>query len=199
MDYLKMYFLPSAEFKDLTLPSGYSLAKFSGEKDIAPWIECCKNGILADDADKAVFDYRITEHPDTVAQRDIYFIDYNGEHIATVTAIFHSSSNTGEIHMLSVRSDCRGKGLAKHLISIAISALLKNEGIKFIELKTMEFRKAAIKSYLKNGFHPVEYSSGMCERWCNMLMELEIEKADMLNEDGSFYKTVYASRKQTEN
>ena len=193
MNYLKMYYIPHRnEFTPAKLPDGYSVSRFTGETDIQPWIECCKNGLIADDADKSVFEVKIVQHKDTIAEHDLYFLDFKNEHIGTVTVIFHTDSKTCEIHMLSIRSDFRDKGLGKVLNGIAVKTALEYEP-NFIMLKTMEWRKAAVNSYLKCGFLPVQYGIGMQERWEKVLEENGIDSVDMVYEDGSIYGKIYRS------
>lgn len=171
------------------LPEGYSFSFYKGDEDLYPWLECCKNGLIADDADKSVFDYRITEHEGANALRDVFFLDYNGEHIATATAIFHPEVKFGELHMVAVRTDFRGKGLGKHINAFAINKLI-NEGAECVYLLTGENRPIAVKSYISAGFLPVNTENEMEKRWKSFLPELNIEKIDMLNRDKSFYKTI---------
>lgn len=170
-------------------PGGYSFSYYKGDEDLSSWLECCKNGLIADDADKAVFDFRITEHEGANALRDVFFLDYNGEHIATATAIFHPEVKFGELHMVSVRTDFRGKGLGKYINAFAINKLI-SEGAECVYLLTGENRPIAVKSYISAGFLPVNTEDGMEERWKSFLPKLGVEKTDMLNRDKSFYKTI---------
>ncbi|MDD6276900.1 MAG: GNAT family N-acetyltransferase [Clostridia bacterium] len=193
MDSLKMYFIPGkSTFNSLTLPDGYSIVSFKDESDIMPWIECCKKGLADDDADKSVFDWRITDHKDTLAARDVFFLDFLGEHIGTVTVIYHPDMKNCEIHMLSIRSDFRGKGLSKYIVNFAISKALEYNP-SFIVLITQEWRKAAVRSYLQHGFFPVNFGVGMQERWEKVLEENNIDSVDMYYEDCSIYKKIYKS------
>ncbi len=120
------------------------------------------------------------------------FLDFNGEHIGTVTAVFHKEENIGEVHMVGIKKEFRGKGLSKVLNSAALIKL-KNDGVKYVYLTTDEWRGPAIKGYFTAGFLPVLYSTGMKERWEKVLKEHSIPKCDMLCEDGSFYMTIFAS------
>ena len=51
---------------------------------------------------------------------------------------------------------------------------------------------AAVKSYLSAGFLPVEYAEGMVDRWEKVLATYHIDHIQMLNEDGTPYKVIYA-------
>lgn len=190
MKHLKMYFVRGTEIPSYTLPEGYSFSLYSGKEDIQPWIECCKNGLVPDDADESVFCRRITEHPFTNEREDLFFLDFNNEHIGTFTVVYHSDENIGEIHMVGIRTDFRGKGLVKYINAKAIRILM-DRGARYIYLITREWREGAVKSYLNAGFLPVEYDEGMTERWKSVLSKYVIESIDMLNEDGTFCKRLY--------
>lgn len=175
----------------VVLPEGFSVVKFKDDSDIKPWLEICKNGLAADDATQEKFYEKITMHEDTSAPRDLFFIDFANEHIATVTAVFHPEKNVGEVHMVSVRTDMRGRGLGNALCLIALNKLYDN-GCEYAFLTTDEWRKAAVKSYLTNGFLPVEYDTGMYERWQAVMREYGIDELEMLNEDASTFCTIKA-------
>lgn len=190
MAQLKMYWMAGTPVDDLPLPAGYSISNYKDASDKAAWLECCKNGLIDDDADEEVFDSRIERHDDINMYTDVFFLDFAGEHIGTVTAVCHKQGNWGEVHMVGIRTDFRGKGLGKHLNHIAVKKL-RDDGVAFIELTTDEWRKAAVKSYLSSGFLPVEYDENMKERWEAVLFEHGIDSVDMVFEDGSFCRKIY--------
>lgn len=189
MNHLIMFRNSTEPLTSPPLPEGYSFSFFKGEEDILPWLECCKNGLISDDAGLNTFNYRITEHDCTVAEKDIFFLDYKNEHIGTATAIFHPDTKFGELHMVSIRTDFRGKGLGKFINAFAVKKLI-DEGATCIYLLTGENRPVAVKSYFSAGFLPVNTEEGMESRWQSFLPSLGIEKTDMLNRDKSFYKTI---------
>ncbi len=193
MAQLKMYWLAGTPAVDLILPKGYSVSNYKEKNDIYAWIECCKDGLVADDADESTFKFRITDHPFTTAEKDLFFLDFNGEHIGTVTAVYHPDKNCGEVHMVGIRPDFRGKGLGKYLNDIAVKKL-DSQGVDYIYLTTDEWRKGAVKSYLTSGFLPVEYDEGMQERWEAVISDYGIDSVDMVNEDCSFFKKIYKSK-----
>ena len=156
MRQLKMYWTAGTPIEELTLPEGYSFSNCTtSDEDVQAWIDCCKNGLVGDDAGRETFDDRITDHDDVNIETDVFFIDYNGEHVGTATAILHPDRNCGEVHMVGIKTEYRGKGLVKYLNNIAIKKL-NAQGVKYIYLTTDEWRKGAVKSYLNSGFHPVE-------------------------------------------
>ena len=147
---------------------------------------------MGDDADEAAFDDRITDDENINLYEDVFFLDHNGEHIGTVTAFMIKERNVGDMHMVGIRTDYRGKGLAKYLNFITLKHLFA-KGVKYIVLTTDEWRKGAVKSYLSGGFLPVEYDEGMEERWAAVLEDYGIDSVQMLNEDATPYKIIYRS------
>ena len=190
MAQLKMYCLPGTPVNEVPLPEGYSISRYQTEADKLAWCECCKNGLVSDDADEDTFDDRITDDPNINIYEDVFFLDHNGEHIGTVTAFYNAEKNFGDMHMVGIRTDYRGKGLSKYLNFITLKHLLP-KGVNYIVLTTDEWRKGAVKSYLSGGFLPVEYDEGMEERWAAVLEEYGIDSVQMLNEDATPYKIIY--------
>lgn len=195
MAQLKMYWFPGTPIKEEPLPEGYSISNYKCEADKLAWVECCKNGLVGDDADAGAFDDSILGREDVDPYKDVFFIDYGGEHVGTVTAYIHKDENEGDMHMVGIRTDFRGKKLSKYL-SIITCKKLEAEGCKYIHLTTDEWRKPAIKGYLNAGFHPVEYDEGMVERWETVLGEMGIESVDMVNDDGTPFKKIYGRKQQ---
>lgn len=193
MAQLKMYWLPGTPVQEFPLPDGYTISNYKDEKDKAAWVECCKNGLVGDDATDAAFDDAILGRPDIIPTEDVFFIDYAGEHIGTVTAYVMKEEQKGDMHMVGIRTDFRGKGLGKILCMICLQHL-KDRDISCIELTTDEWRKAAVRSYLNAGFHPVEYDENMPERWEAELYEVGVDSVEMLNEDCTPFRTLYAKK-----
>lgn len=196
MAQLKMYWLPGTEIAQHTLPEGYSISNYKDESDKLAWIECCKNGLVGDDATVESFDNAITNNPNIHMQEDVFFIDYGGEHIGTVTAFVIEEEKLGDMHMVGIRTDFRGKGLGKILCQITLEHL-KDKDIRAISLTTDEWRKPAVRSYLNAGFHPVEYDIGMQERWELELDAVDVDSVLMLNEDCTPYRTIYRKKPET--
>ena len=189
MAQLKMYCLPGTPINEVPLPEGYSVSRYQTEADKLAWCECCKNGLVGDDADEATFDDRITNDPNINIYEDVFFLDHNGEHIGTVTAFYNAEKNFGDMHMVGIRTDYRGKGLAKYLNFITLKHLLP-KGVDYIVLTTDEWRVAAVKSYLSSGFLPVEYNEGMTDRWLAEMELYGIDRLTMLSEDCKYLKTL---------
>lgn len=194
MAQLKMYWIPGTPIAKYELPEGYSISNYRTDADKLAWCECCKNGLVGDDADEKSFDDSIGNRSDINVYEDVFFIDFGGEHVGTVTAFVHAASNTGDMHMVGIRSDFRGKGLSKFLSMITLKHL-DGRGLKYVSLTTDEWRKAAVKGYLSAGFLPVEYAYGMQDRWEAVLEEYGIESVQMLYEDSTPYKVIYRKSK----
>ncbi len=185
MAQLKMFWLAGTPIADLTLPEGYSFSNYKEVSDKMAWVECCKNGLVGDDADETAFDDSIIDADFCVPETDVFFLDYEGEHVGTITAIYHPDKNIGQVHMVGIKTEFRGKGLGKYINNIAVKKL-NAQGVDYIYLTTDEWRKGAVKSYLSAGFIPVEYDEGMKERWEWVLAELCVDSVDMVYEDCSF-------------
>lgn len=188
MAQLKMYRLTGTPFVEEPLPEGYTISNYKRSEDKLAWCECCKHGLVADDADEKTFDKDILEATDKPFE-DVFFLDHNGEHIGTVTA-FVRDDGYGDMHMVGIREDYRGRGLAKFLNYITIKHL-ESRGVPYTILTTDEWRKGAVKSYLSGGFLPVEYDVDMELRWSKVLEEYGIDSVQMLNEDATPYKIIY--------
>ena len=192
MSQLKMYFLPGTPIKEYPLPEGYSYSGFDPAKDVQAWLDCIQPGLCDGMTAEAAYRQEIVNFKDIVPERDIHFLDYKGEHVGTVTSFVFSESGFGDMHMVGIRKDFRGKGLAKYLSYIALKSL---EPLHVtVSLTTGEARVAAVKSYLSAGFLPVEYAEGMVDRWEKVLAAYNIDRIQMLNEDGTPYKIIYAAK-----
>lgn len=191
MEQLKMYYLPATPLRRDPLPAGLSISRFDGsERDLHAWADCLRNGDLIEGrTDEKAFADDIGDFEEVKELEDVFFLDLDGEHVATATGFLYPEKNVGDIHMVGVRQDCRGRGYAKYVLQAAVAHLLEKRP-RFIRLTTDEPRKAAIKSYLSLGFLPVEYDYRMVSRWRAVLKDLGVEKTEMLYEDGTFYRTL---------
>lgn len=181
---LKMIIFP--KLKEIPpLPDGYKIRNYRDENDILPWVNVCKNGLYSDDAGAEAFAKDITNIPGIDPFTDLFIIeDADGNIAATVTAVDNfNNTGLGNIHMVSVATKERGKGLGHILCAIA-ERKLYNNGVKMATLVTDDWRKAACKSYLKAGFYPVNYDEDMVMRWSALLKEFNLESVSMLKENG---------------
>ena len=173
------------------LPDGCSIGRYESEADKAAWVECCRGGMLIDEsAGIKAFDDSITAITEIDPYKDVFFLKYNGVIIGTATA-FVGADGAGDLHMVAIRADQRGKGLCRYILSAALCKL-KKDGAEYTYLTTDGFRKSAIKSYLTSGFLPVDYDTDMKERWAKVIYELGINSVTMLDSDPSKKTTLYA-------
>lgn len=193
MSQLKMYWFAKNDVPEMKLPEGYSFSNFSEKNrniDIHDWNECIRTWAESDETDEQRFKQEIYDFKDIVPERDVWFLDYNGEHIGTATSFIWGENGVGDMHWVGIKKEFRGKGLSKYL-SWKIQSTLKARGVEYVSLTTGENRPAAVKSYLTAGFLPVEYAEGMVDRWENVLKTYNIDSVQMLNEDATPYRIIY--------
>lgn len=194
MSCLKMYFNnPTA--RNIPLPDGFTVTKFQSEDDIEPWLEICRDGLIAPDAGVEKFRCELVDIDGPDPYRDTYFIEKDGKKIATYTVVPNMwSTGMGYIHMVACRSEYRGLGLGKFMADDAICKLidLKKERLFLL---TGDARLPALRTYISAGFLPVNYideeGKDMVERWQNVVNALNIDSLDLLNDDGTFMQTLY--------
>lgn len=193
MAQLKMYWFTSNDLPELELPEGFSFSHFSEKNrdiDIHDWNECIRTWDVSDVTDEQRFKQEIYDFKDIVPERDVWFLDYNGEHIGTSTNFIWGGTEVGDLHWVGIKKEFRGRGLGKYLPWIVMKTL-KERGARYVSLTTGEGRPAALKSYLTAGFLPVEYDEGMVERWEKVLETYGIDKIQMLTEDAEPFKVIY--------
>lgn len=191
MSSLKMYnFSPAVRGR--VLPEGFSVVKYSGEKDIDAWVEICSDGLVDPATAYERFRRELTEldGPDPV--RDTYFIEKDGRKIATYTAVPDMwSTGMGYIHMVAVKSEFRGLGLGSFIADDCLRRLTEI-GKDRIFLLTGDSRLSALATYIKAGFMPVNYiddeGKDMVERWQSVVNNLKIPSLMLLDDEGRPYK-----------
>ncbi len=183
---LKMYW--KVVPKEFPKPFGtVTYRKYNGTlQDRLDWLEICKNGLVGDDAGEEKFNESFYGRPD-FADDDLYFVFDDGKPAATICGIYEQGSGLGYVHMVSVHSDARGKGLGGYVNDI-IQAHLSLDPCKLVFLTTDEWRVPAIKSYLKSGFLPVDHAEDMEERWTKWLTEQGYHDIPLLDEQGNVKK-----------
>ncbi len=196
MSSLKMYNF-SPKTRGLTLPDGFNIVKYSGEEDIKDWVEICSQGLIdpATAYDRFRCELIDIDGPDPM--RDTYFIEKDGEKIATYTVVPDMwSTGMGYIHMVAVKPQYRGMGLGSFIADDSLRRLIAL-GKNKIFLLTGDTRLAALATYIKAGFLPVNYiddmGMDMTERWQNVVNNLNIESLILLDNDGN---EMYEIKKQ---
>ncbi len=195
MSSLKLYnFNPQP--KGLALPDGFTVTKFSSEADIDAWVEICSDGLIDPATAVERFHNEITNADGPDAYRDTYFIEKDGEKIATFTVVPNMwSTGKGYLHMVACKSEYRGLGIGRFISDYSLK-LLKDMGKEKIFLLTHDQRIPAIKTYLGSGYLPVNYptddGTDMAERWQKIADTLDIKNLTLLNDEGEVYKIINA-------
>lgn len=191
MKQLKMYW----EAKKSEFPEPYRSFTYrtfnNTQEDIKAWIRICRNGIIHPDEGDDCFIHRMVEK-ECWKPEDTYIIEMNSEPVATISAIVDEKTKIGDMHMVAAEPVCRGQGIGLFLSRIAAAHFWKH-GCKGAFLTTDEFRVAAVKSYLRAGYHPVDYDTGMEERWNNWLTEYKYSNIPFYDEKGNYIKTLLPS------
>lgn len=188
MSCLKMYnFNP--EVKGKKLPEGFSVVKFSSEKDIDAWVEICSDGLVDPATAYERFRCELIDIDGPDPYRDTYFIEKDGRKIATYTVVPDMwSTGMGYIHMVAVKSEYRGLGLGSFIADDSLRRLI-DMGKKKIFLLTGDARIPALSTYLKAGFLPVNYidedGNDMIDRWKKIAEVLNIENLKILDNEGN--------------
>lgn len=177
------------EIKHYPLPEGYKVKYYSDESEINEWVKICENGLVGDGETRS-FASSILSCDDIEPQKDVIFIiSDTGDYCATITTRRWDDDNAGGLHMVSVRTDYRGKGLSNCLCDIALKNIEENN-YEYVQLTTDDFRKAAVKSYVTAGFLPVIETADMRERWQALVEELNIASLDAIDDKGNVIFTL---------
>lgn len=188
MSCLKMYNF-NLEVKGKKLPEGFSVVKFSSEKDIDAWVEICSDGLVDPATAYERFRCELIDIDGPDPYRDTYFIEKDGRKIATYTVVPDMwSTGMGYIHMVAVKSEYRGLGLGSFIADDSLRRLI-DMGKKKIFLLTGDARIPALSTYLKAGFLPVNYidedGNDMIDRWKKIAEVLNIENLKILDNEGN--------------
>lgn len=188
MSQLKMYW--KCEKTEFPEPYGtITYRTYNGSReDRLAWLNICKNGLVADDADEEEFNSRFYSK-EYFTDDDLYLVFDGDNAVATVCGIFDCKTGIGNVHMVSVSTASRGKGLGGYVNQI-VKAHLWRDGCCLAYLTTDEWRVPAIKSYLSAGFLPVDYDEDMPRRWEVWLSENGYKNITMLSESGDFAATL---------
>jgi len=189
MAQLKMYRKPqNVLFKNA--PDGVTVRTYNGTKeDMQLWLDMCKCGILGPDASEAEFHECITKDIRIDPLKDIYMFELDGKTAATITAVIDRETKLGTVHMVDSFEWARGRGIGSYMMFVVLDRLV-SEGMEWIQLSTDDFRIPAIKSYIRQGFLPVNNDGDMEERWSKILSVIGMDEIEMLNPDFTTYKTI---------
>ena len=173
-------------------PEGYSVVTYNGDprqkkEFYRLWRGEYGTQKEVDDLFRSSFEH----YKDCVPEKDVHFVLYGDEYIGTITAIHHPKGNWGYVHMVAIREDFRGKHLSRPLNYIAMKKIW-DDGCDHAFLTTDDWRKNAIRSYIKAGFYPFQNGQGkkeqkeMVERWRVLYDELELGKLEMVDKKYNF-------------
>ena len=197
MSSLKMYnFNPQP--KGLTLPEGFKISKFKDESEIPEWVDICKDGLINAEKGAEIFRRELMELEGPDPYRDTYFIETdNGEKIATITVVpdmWHTGM--GYIHMVACKDSYKGKGLGKFMADFALQKFVEM-GKEKTFLLTGDSRHAALSTYIKAGYLPVNYIDedglDMMDRWQKIVNVLKIESIQILDNEGSPFAVLHCN------
>lgn len=124
---------------------------------------------------------RMLFHPPlTLSPKNIFcvFEKTSGLMAGTASACLDGVKKYGNLHMVSVRPEFKGRGLGKAVCAAAVNAFIDNS-ITEADLSTDDFRIPAIAIYLHLGFLPFLYEEDMSERWKKVLSSMKLDKTIM--------------------
>jgi mycothiol synthase len=169
------------------LPEEFSLRTYR-EGDWKGWVDACSDGLGTADWSEKDFHEKMLAMEGLNPEGIFFIVDSAGQIVGTATGWLKPEH--GYLHMVGIRTDFRGKGLAKPL-NAAVLAYLLGKGCSRIVLDTDDYRIPAIKAYLGLGFVPVLKDAGMRERWLAVMQVLGLEMLAALDApDGSLVSLV---------
>jgi len=110
--------------------------------------------------------------------RGLFFVTIGSRAAGTAMA-WHSDLHhrkTGELRLLIVRKEHRGKGLGKFL-GMKVLQYFRDKGASEVEVRIDDDRIPAIRTYLALGFEPVYAAGGDSQRWAKVLRRIERQAA----------------------
>ena len=160
---------------EITFPEGYFMRSYQ-QGDGVDWCECCIGGSLGiEETTEETFAEKMLKD-ETVNPANIFFLVSASNEIAgTVTYQYSPKKDTGTIHMVGIKKEYQGLGLALPMNLYAVNKILE-DGKTQVDLKTDDWRLPAIKTYLNAGFKPI-YSPqepDMADRWVQVMKKLGI-------------------------
>ncbi|MGI6562487.1 MAG: GNAT family N-acetyltransferase [Clostridia bacterium] len=142
-----------------SLPDGYKLQLFQ-EKDEIRWAQIvCAAGEFpsVDDALKH-FENEFSPYTEEMKKRCVFLTSPDNEYIGTTTAWYgdFQGERMGRIHWVAIKPEYQGRGLAKPMLSYALSVLAQYHDRAYLTTQTVSWK--AVNMYLSFGFRPVKRS-----------------------------------------
>lgn len=156
------------------LPSGYALRAYR-DGDWKGWTEACADGLGTGAWTEQDFEQKMLGMEGLNPEGIFLLVDDTGRIAGTATGWV--KPEYGYLHMVGIRPESRGRGLARALNARAVAYLVER-GCSRIRLDTDDFRIPAIKSYLALGFLPVLYEADMRERWLQIMRTIGVSQVD---------------------
>ncbi len=150
------------DLPEIEVPEGCGLRTYiSGDE--AAWAEIMNTGVGEWTVERVR--ENLTEMPQFVAD-GLFFATCEGQAVGSACAWRHDAQewNTGELHMVCVLPEHRGKRLG-HLLTLAVLHWFADHGFEEVRLSTDDHRIPAIKSYLRLGFEPIIPDDVFQARW----------------------------------
>ncbi len=195
MSSLKMYnFNPQP--RGLTLPEGFKITKYKNESEISEWVDICKDGLISAENGEKIFRRELQELEGPDPYRDTYFIETeSGEKIATITVVPDMwNTGMGYIHMVACKDEYKGRGLGKFMADFALQKFVEMDKKKTF-LLTGDSRLAALSTYIKAGYLPVNYIDNegldMMDRWQKIVNALKLESIQILDNEGNPFTVLH--------
>ncbi|HAA75449.1 TPA: hypothetical protein DCE37_10040 [Candidatus Latescibacteria bacterium] len=151
------------ELPEIRVPDGYELRSYQPGDDQA-WCDIME-GNVGRNWTIELFGQKMSSDP-RFSSDALFFATHEGSPVASACAWRPSPEEkiVGDVHMVGALDDHRGNGLG-HLVNSAVLHKLKEQGFQKAHLKTDDWRLAAINSYLKAGFEPLNTHISHAERW----------------------------------
>jgi mycothiol synthase len=158
---------------DVDLPSGYAVRPYQDGDEAA------YRALLSTDG-WSMTDPQWDDYRDRLLPNGLFLIVHAGRGalVATAGAIHNPNPGRyyfpfgGELGMLTVRPDHRGRGLGRAASALAVRRLLA-AGYESIRVGVQGFRLPALKTYLKLGFVPFLHHDGLPPRWQRICEQLD--------------------------
>ena len=158
------------DLPEIRIPEGYGLRTYrSGDE--AGWCAIMEGNVGRDWTpetcrEKLIDDPRF--HPES-----LFFATIDSRLVGSACAWSRDLTEriVGEVHMVAVLEDQRGKGLG-HLVNAAVLHRLRDLDYRQAHLLTDDWRVPAIKSYLTAGFRPLHTHDSHAKRWSEILARL---------------------------
>jgi len=163
------------DLPEIQVPDGYELRSYQPGDDQA-WCDIME-GNVGRNWTAELFEQKMSSDP-RFSPDALFFALHEESPVASACAWRPSPEEevVGDVHMVGALDDHRGKGLG-HLVNSAVLHKLKEQGFQKAHLKTDDWRLAAINSYLKAGFEPLNTHISHAERWDLILEKIsEYEK-----------------------